>query len=816
VNKKTTLHRNKTHRHSRRGAAGPAARLRIALPLIALAIPATGLITAAAPAKKTLARAVKPAAAKAKPAADTFAKDVAPVLQKYCVGCHGGNSPAAGVTLATYKNTASVIKERSIWEKVAQHVSSGHMPPKGMPQPPKAVKDRFVAWVESTISQANCDIKDPGRVTMRRLNREEYNNTVRDLFGVMDLRPADAFPSDDVGYGFDNIGDVLSISPLLMEKYLAAAEQVAEAVIIAPENSHKPTRIEAESLPEGEGAPFGSGRMLASVGEVGVEHEFPRGGEYILRAQLFGQQAGSEPAKVAFRVDGKDVHTVEVKATEATTESYETRVQVAAGKHRFAVAFLTDYYQPDAANPNDRDRNLVVDFLEVEGPLGWQGPLPLSHQRIMIADPKKVGRDEAARKIVTAFARRAFRRPATKDEVERLVRYVGLAEQQGESFERGIQLAVQAALCSPHFLFRVEIDRDPSKPAAKFPVGQYEMASRLSYFLWSSMPDEALFQLAAQGKLQDPKVLEAQVKRMLKDSRAKELADNFGGQWLTLRRLENAAPARRLYPDWNNDLRRAMRTETELFFQEIVRQDRSILDFLEGRFTYLNEPLAKLYGIEGVKGDKFQRVVLADNTNRRGIITQASVLTFTSNPTRTSPVKRGKWVLEQLLGTPPPPPPPGTPELPDDRQGNGPRRRRLEGTLRQRFEQHRKDPMCHSCHARMDPIGFGLENFDAIGRWRTQDGESPVDSSGELRGRKFSGPLQMIQILKEEKDLFARTLTEKMLTYALGRGLEPYDNCNVDAVAKRVAAKGHRFSALVTEVVMSEPFRMRRGDGGRA
>jgi mono/diheme cytochrome c family protein len=783
----------------------------MALPLIALALPASGMLTAAAPVKKAPARAAKPAAVK--PAADTFRKDVAPVLQKYCVGCHGGNSPAAGVTLATYKDTASVIKERSLWEKAGRNVSSGHMPPKAMPQPTKAERDRFVAWVESTLSKANCDVKDPGRVTMRRLNREEYNNTIRDLFGVLNLRPADAFPSDDVGYGFDNIGDVLSLSPLLMEKYLNAAEKITQAVIIAPENRTSPTHIEAESLPDTEGSSFESGRMLASAGEVGAEHDFSRAGEYVLRAQLFAQQAGSEPAKVAFRLDGKDVYTVDVKATEGSTESYETRVQVPEGKHRFAVAFLNDYYQPDAADPKDRDRNLVVDYLEVEGPLGWQGPLPLSHQRIMIADPKKVGRDEAARKIMSAFARRAFRRPVTSDEVERLVRYVGLAEQQGESFERGIQLAVQAALCSPHFLFRVEVDRDPNNPTAKHPVGQYEMASRLSYFLWSSMPDEKLFQLATQGKLQDPKVLEAQVRRMLMDSRAKALADNFGGQWLTLRRLANVAPARRLFPQWNNDLRQAMRTETELFFREIVKQDRSILDFLDGRFTYLNEPLAKLYGIEGIKGDKFQRVVLADSTNRRGIITQASILTLTSNPTRTSPVKRGKWVMEQLLGTSPPPPPPGTPELPDDRQN---RRRKLEGTLRQRFEQHRKDPMCHSCHARMDPIGFGLENFDAIGGWRTKDGDSPVDSSGELSGRRFSGPLQLIQILKGDKDEFERCLTEKMLTYALGRGLEPYDNCNVDAAAKRIAGKGHRFSALVSEVVMSEPFRMRRGDGGRS
>ncbi len=339
-------------------------------------------------------------------------------------------------------------------------------------------------------------------------------------------------------------------------------------------------------------------------------------------------------------------------------------------------------------------------------------------------------------------------------------------------------------------------------------VNDYELASRLSYFLWSSMPDEELFALAAQGKLHDPKVLTAQARRMLKDPKAQALAENFAGQWLQLRNLANVAPDPARFPDFNDKLRAAMRTETELFFKAVMNEDRSVLDFIDARYTYLNEPLARHYGIPGVKGEQFRRVTLTDS-RRGGLITQASILTVTSNPTRTSPVKRGKWVLEQLFGTPPPPPPPGVTQLADDKKGP------LVGTLRQRMEQHRKDPMCASCHARMDPIGFGLENFDAVGRWRTKDGGLPVDASGTLPGgQSFNGPAQLKAILKSKKGLFVRCLSGKMLTYALGRGLEPADTCVVDTIAKTVEKNNYRFSALITAIVQSAPFRQRRGDGG--
>ncbi len=746
-----------------------------------------------------------------------FAKDVAPLVKTYCAGCHAGAKPAADIALDKYPTVAAVLKNRNVWEKVSQNLSSGHMPPAGSPQPKQGERDRIMGWIDSTLSQADCNLQDPGRVTMRRLNREEYNNTIRDLTGLT-LRPADDFPSDDVGYGFDNIGDVLSISPLLMEKYLRAAEKVAQAAIVTPEAARAPVRWAGAQLADAGGSPFPEtdGRFLSSEAEVGVTHDFVRPGAYVLRAEAWGQQAGPDPCRMAFRLDGQQVGIVEVKATQEKPQIYEVRVNVPdAGKRRFAVAFVNDYYKADAPDPKDRDRNLAVNALEIQAPAGSMSSaaLPAAHKRIIFQTPKTAGeRIPAARAIVRRFAARAWRRPVTDAEVERLVRYVGLAQREGDSWERGIQLAVTAALVSPNFLFRVETDKKASDAKAKHTVGDYEMASRLSYFLWSSMPDDELLALAAAHKLQNPAVLAAQVKRMLRDKKARALADNFAGQWLQLRKLKTANPDPARFADWNDGLRDAMGQETTLFFQNVVREDRPVLDFLDGRYTFLNETLARHYGIEGVTGSQFRRVALSDASHRGGVLTQASVLTVTSNPSRTSPVKRGKWVLDNILGTPPPPPPPGVSQLPDDKKG-----RTLTGTLRERMEQHRANPVCASCHQRMDPIGFGLENFDAVGGWRTQDGGAAVDATGTLPGNvKFSGPAGLRKILMGKKDLFTRSLSERLLTYALGRGVENYDKCNVDAIAKTTAVSGYKFSALVTAIVQSDPFRLRRGDPATA
>jgi hypothetical protein len=739
----------------------------------------------------------------------TFETHVAPLVSKHCLSCHGKKDPSAGISLTGYRNAAAVLKGRAVWEKVSRNVSAGHMPPPGSPPMTQAERDTLVGWIDATISQADCNLDDPGRVTMRRLNREEYNNTVRDLTGL-DLRPADDFPSDDVGYGFDNIGDVLTISPLLMDKYLIAAERISQTAIIAPETRTKPARFPGSRLDGTGGADFSEtgGRLLGTEREdAGVEYAFVREGEYQIRIGAFGQQAGPEPARMGIRLDGREIRVFEVKAVQDAPEIYSFKVRVPAGKHRVSIGFLNNYRKPDLPPPNDR--NLIIDFVEIHGPIEPPGKLPPSHTKIISVPHTQGNRLAVARKVLGDFARRAFRRPVTKAELNRLVGYVTLAEKQGESWERGIQLGVQAVLVSPSFLFRVETNAPADKPGRKSPLGSYELASRLSYFLWSSMPDDELLALAEKDALQNPAVLAAQARRMLKDPKAKALTENFAGQWLQLRKLSVITPDPERFPQFNEPLRQAMRTETEMFFHAVVANDRSILDFLDGRFTYLNETLAKHYGIPGVTGNAFRKVALVGD-QRRGILTQGSILTVTSNPTRTSPVKRGKWVLEQILGTPPPPPPPGVAELPDDKKEP------LKGTLRQRLEQHRSNPVCASCHSRLDPIGFGFENFDAIGAWRDKDGEHPVDSSGTLTdGNSFRGPAQLAAILKNKKSLFARNFSEKMLTYALGRGIEPADRCHVDEIAAALAGKDYRFSALVTAIVQSDPFRLRRSESPR-
>ncbi|MBV9470868.1 MAG: DUF1592 domain-containing protein [Abitibacteriaceae bacterium] len=741
----------------------------------------------------------------------SFEHDVLPVIQKYCTECHSAEDPPADIALVKYHDVNSVLQDHSIWEKVAANVESGHMPPKKMPQPSAQERTRLVQWVESTLSKSQC-VLDPGRVTLHRLNRVEYNNTIRDLVGV-DFHPADDFPSDDVGYGFDNIGDVLSISPLLMEKYFNAAEQVAEKAIVLP--AFKTVHFAPDHLPDDAGADFEGtgGRILGTeVGEVYIEYKFPLDGEYELRAQAFQQQAGPDPARMVFRLDGKPLQTVDVTALQDSPKVYPQRITVKAGTHRLAVAFTNNYKNLTTNDPKLRgDRNLIIQYLEVAGPFNAKQTLPASHQRIIFCRTNEAVRQQAAHAILSAFASRAYRRPVTEAEVERLLRYVNMAQKEGEPFERGIQLAVEAVLTSPNFLFRVELDPHPNDPKASRLLNSYELASRLSYFLWNSMPDDELFAVAGSGDLQNKDVLAAQVKRMLKDPRAQVMADNFAGQWLQLRRLSDMTPDPEHFPDFNEDLRTAMRRETELFFEGVAQQDRSVLDFIDANYTYVNATLAKHYGIPDITGPDFRRVVLTGDlaAQRGGVLTQASVLTVTSNPTRTSPVKRGKWVLEQILNAAPPPPPPNLPPLKEDKEAVN------AATIRERMAQHRKDPACASCHAQMDPIGFGLENYDPVGAWRKMDGRFPVDASGTLTdGSTFQGPAQLKTILKSKKEVFVRCLTEKMLTYALGRGLESYDRCIVDDIVKKVAKNNYRFSALITAVVESDPFRKRRGDEG--
>ena len=734
---------------------------------------------------------------------------IQPFLTKHCVKCHEtGKDPQAGVALNRFKELPFVQKERKTWEKVLGQLRAHAMPPEDQPKPPSEDVMAFATWIETELERFDCTgPRDPGRVTIRRLNKAEYNNTIRDLLGIK-FTPADDFPSDDVGYGFDNIGDVLSLPPVLMEKYLAAADKIAQSTILtgeAAKSSKK--RFEAEKIGHTTGGPAGDGFNLFSTGEVFTEYTFPGDGEYTLRAKAYGQQAGPEPCRMAFKIDDKELNTVDVTAVENSPKTYEFKTKVTGGKHKVALAFLNDFYDAKAPNPNARDRNLVIDYLEVVSDRPPE--LPEHHRRVIFVQPSdKKPKSDAAREIIERFAGKAFRRPATADEVKRLLGLFELTQKNGDPFETGIQLALQGALVSPHFLFRIESDSQPNDPGASHPITDYELATRLSYFLWSSMPDDTLFDLAKQGTLRKNGNLEAQVRRMLKDPKAIALTDNFAGQWLQFRNLKQVAPNRRQFPSFDDALRTAMAKETEQFFAAIVREDRSILDFLDADFTYLNERLAKHYGIEGVKGDEFQRVSLKGD-QRGGVLTHASVLTVTSNPTRTSPVKRGKWILEQILGAAPPPPPPNVPELSEDKKAV------LTGSLRQRMEQHRANPACASCHARMDPLGFGFENYDAIGSWRQKDGKFDIDPSGTLpSGKTFKGPAELKTVLKERSQEFSRCLAEKMLTYALGRGLEYYDKCAVDQVVSALEKNQHKFSSLVISIVNSDPFQKRRGDGG--
>jgi mono/diheme cytochrome c family protein len=734
-----------------------------------------------------------------------FQSRVKPLIGKYCLGCHG-EKKKGDLDLRVYTDESAVLRDRKTFAKVMKNLEAHEMPPEKKPQPTPQERALITAWIQSEIFKCDCDHPDPGRITIRRLNRAEYNNTIRDLVGV-DFQPADDFPADDSGYGFDNIGDVLSLPPVLLEKYLAAAQKILNKAIVTelkPKSAVK--HFEADGLDgTAPGDSLGEGaRRLGREGDIFASVSFPHAGEYMLRAKAYGEQAGPEPARMSFSLDGQELKRFDVTVEEQAPEIYELRVPVAAGTHKFSAAYLNNYRNPKDPNPKNRDRNLVIHYLEVEDTDPSQPPvLPETHRRIFFRPATPETKMEAARQIIGRFATRAFRRPVITEEVDRMMKLFVLADRNGESFEQSVKVALQAVLVSPYFLFRGELQPEPNNPGLLHPVDEFALASRLSYFLWNSMPDDELFGLAQRQTLR--KNLDPQVRRMLKDPKAKALVDSFAGQWLQIRNLKLVAPDKKVFPDFDDTLRSAMARETELFFTDIMHQDRSILEFLDADYTFVNGRLAKIYGIQGVEGDDFQRVSLK-GTHRGGLLTQASILTVTSTPTRTSPVKRGKWVLENILGAPPPPPPPDVPEL---KEGAA-----LTGTLRQRMEQHRENPMCAACHARMDPIGFGLENFNGIGEWREKEGDFPIDPAGKLvSGESFSGPEDLKTVLtKRKRDDFVHCLTEKMLTYALGRGLEYYDKCAVDQITKRLARNRYRFSALILEIVKSAPFELRRGE----
>jgi hypothetical protein len=735
-------------------------------------------------------------------------KEIQPVLNEYCYGCHNEQKKKGGLSLEAYRDAKSIQADVTTWKEVLRRVRAGEMPPESKPQPSMDQRDKLAAWIEAQLFPVDCDNPDPGRVTIRRLNRVEYNNTVHDLVGVA-FSPADDFPADDSGYGFDNIGDALSVSPLLLEKYLAAAEKILDSAIV-DEHSFQPPRrrFTGDKLKNTRGGAVVDGNVfgLSSQGEAYAE-DFWRPGKYRMKVSAYAQQAGPEKARMALMVDGQERLTVEVTGKERSPAEYQLELTLTEGKHRFGAAFLNDYYNPDDPDPKNRDRNLFIEAIEVTGPLD---PPPLkipdTHRRIFTCAPQENTTNQCSRTIIADFTRRAYRRPVTPAEVDRLAALAARARNDGESFEGSVKIALQAVLVSPHFLFRGEFQPEPNKPQARLPLDDFALASRLSYFLWSSMPDDILFALAEKKRLR--KNLTVEVRRMLKDPKSLEFVRNFGGQWLQIRNLDLMQPDPGVFSAFDPELRKAMRTETELFLASLIEEDRSVLDLLTGEYTFLNERLARHYALPGVQGAEFRKVSLK-GTGRAGVLTHASVLTISSNPTRTSPVKRGKWVLENLLAQAPPPPPPNVPPLDETKQAAA------GASLRQRMEQHREDPMCSSCHSVMDPIGFSLEHFDGIGAWRNKEGTFPIDASGLLpSGEKFEGAEGLVALISSKRrEQFVRCLAEKVLTYALGRGLEYYDRCALDKITERVSRDDYRFSALILSVVESVPFQMRRGDG---
>ena len=680
------------------------------------------------------------------------------------------------------------------------------MPPAGVAKPSDAAVRAFTNAIQAEFDRADAAIKpDPGRVTARRLNRNEYSNTIRDLLGV-DFRAEKYFPTDDSGDGFDNIGEILTVSPVLMEKYLSAAERIARWAI-STELPPKPIVDEYHQRD----------RKIRRVDQSTIEaiHRVEYAGDYTVRFGLPGERApDGKPVTLNLWMDGVLLTSKQIETKPSGLVYFdpyseeEVKVYLPVGDHVFRAGFTNDDFVKTLASGDlyNNKKNKFLNSIVFIGPFASTVEKE-SRKRVLVCNPDS-GR-ACVERILSTLARRAYRRPVTARETAALIRFVDMAKADGHSTEQGVELAIQAMLVSPNFLFRIEHDANPTDPAQVHQISEIELASRLSYFLWSSMPDDSLLALAESGKLREPGALRREITRMLADPRASALASNFAGQWLETRNLDVAEPDPKKFPEWNPELRDAMKNETTMFFDYILRENRSIAEFLDAEYTFLNERLAKFYGIDGISGPEFRRVELKSMQNadqRGGVLSQASVLTVSSYASRTSPVIRGKYVLSNILGTPPAPPPPDVPNLDEAAVGTS-------GSMRQQLEKHRENATCASCHSRMDPLGFGLENYDAIGRWRTKDGNFPVDSTGTLPdGRKFTSPREMRTILTSQLPQFSRTLIEKMMTYALGRGLQAYDRRTVDNINRTLAADGYRFQTLVQQIAESLPFQSRRGE----
>jgi hypothetical protein len=764
----------------------------------------------------------------------SFGQTAAPeraLLDKYCVTCHSDRAKTGGLTLQNIDVT-NVPANAETWEKVIRKLSVGAMPPSGMPKPNAAETGALVSYLETSLDKSFATSPNPGHATLHRLNRTEYANSVRDLL-ALEVDPSALLPPDDESYGFDNNADVLGVSPVLLERYVSASRKVSRLAVGDPTQDAVAqtfrTRPDLSQANRVEGMPLGTrGGLL-------MHYNFPLDGKYAIKVVLARNTVdvirGLEEAhQLEILVDGTRVFLASVGGTSDTEAlvknpaearmMMESRLQahvpVKAGPRTVAVTFLQknaaedDYilepFLRTTLDPVNEAGLPHIDQVVIAGPYNATGPGDTpSRRKIFVCKPANASEEVGcAKKILSTLARGAYRRPVTPADTETLLSFYQAGRNKGGSFDAGIERALRLILSSPEFVFRFERDPATVPDGAPYKIDDLELASRLSFFLWSSIPDDELLDLAVAGKLSNPVTLDQQIRRMLADSRSQALATNFAAQWLYLRNLKNFAPDPNEFPDFDDNLRQSLLTETEMFFSSVVNENRNVLDLLNADYTFVNERLAKHYGIPDVYGPRFRRVTLTDDS-RRGLLGQGSVLTVTSIATRTSPVLRGKWILTNILGTPPPAPPPNVPALKENNEGG-----KLM-SVRERLEEHRKSPACASCHKVMDPLGFALENFDAIGQWRakSEDGAA-IDASGVLLdGSKVEGPATLRAALLARPNVFVTTLTEKLMTYALGRGVDYQDMPEIRAIIAHAAADHYKFSDLISGIVKSPEFRMK-------
>jgi hypothetical protein len=755
------------------------------------------------------------------------AQVTAPLLSQYCTGCHNDRLKSGGMTL-TKLDLQHPSQTAELAEKVIRKLRVGLMPPPGMPRPDAATIKAFASALENGIDEVASAHPNPGRPALHRLNRTEYANSIRELLGVeVDVSPL--LPADDMSHGFDNMADVLTVSPTLMEGYIRAAgrisrEAVGDAKALPLTTTYQIPRV-LNQMHHIEGTPFGT------RGGIAVVHDFPADGEYFFKlgfyysptGPLFGLNQG-KGQQIEIAVNGERVALLDINpAMKLAEDGIKTpAIRIKAGPQRISASFIQKFDGPLEDEYEMVEQSLVdvsvgavpgmttlphLHELSITGPTTIAGLSDTPSRRKIFTCRPSAGSHElpCSKRIISTLARRAFRRPATDTDLEGLLNFYQEGRNGGD-FESGIRTAPQAILASPEFVFRFERTPENIAPGANYRISDLELAARLSYFLWSAAPDDQLITAASQGKLKDPAVLEKQVRRMLADVRSEALTTNFAGQWLHLQNLKDANPDLFLYPNFDKGLSQSMRRETELLFDSVMHEDRSLLDLLTANYTFVNERLARHYGIPNILGNRFRRVTLTD-PNRFGLLGQGSMLMLTSTATRTSPVQRGKYVMEVLLGTPPPPPPPNVPAL-KETADNGKAR-----SVRESMEEHRKNPACAGCHAMMDPIGFSLENFDAVGLWRTNDSGFPIDASGKLfDGTKLDGPASLRQAILNHSDAFIGTFTESLLAYGIGRVIDYRDMPFVRAIEHEAAKNNNQFSSFILGIVKSAPFQMRRAE----